>query len=866
VKKANKILLQFPEVKHVVCKVGAGEIPTDPTPLETGDYIITLKDKKEWTTAKTREELIGKMEEALSPIAGVQFEFQQPIQMRQNELISGSKQDIAVKIFGDDLNTLTDKANEVKRVIQDIPGIEDMNIEKVTGLEQVQVTYDRQRLAQYGLSVSDVSQVLRTAFAGSQAGIVYDGEKRFGLVVRLAKDYRSDLQDIRNLTIPLPRGGQLPIEQVASVEIKEGPAQISREETRRRITIGFNVRNSDVESVIKEVQNRIDTKVKMPTGYYVSYGGQFQNLQEAKQRLAVAVPVALLLIFILLYFAFRSVKEALLIYTAVPMSVIGGILALWIRGMNFSISAGIGFIALFGIAVLNGIVLISEFNHLEKSGMTDIKERVLTALRTRLRPVIITASAASLGFFPMAISTSAGAEVQKPLATVVIGGLISATLLTLVVLPIFYIYFSNFSFRKMFKSRSSKVLTMVLIAVSVGTIQTHAQHSIKLHDAIQMALDSNLAVRSQQYNVRINETLKGAAFDLPKTELNGEYGRINSYTNDNSFGVSQSFAFPTVYANRYKLAKAGVKDSQWSLEGARLDIATQVKRLYWQYVYLQTKKQLISYQDSLYADLQKTAEIRHKTGESRQLEAMSARSQRMEARNRLVQMESDIQICTQRLQTALNAAYSFVPADTHLPLLSFSANGNASISDNNPLAAQARQRIETSQLEQKLEKSMMLPDFNIGVSSMTIKGTQEVNGTARYFGNGFRFNSVQVGVAIPLFYSSFKSKVKAAKLKEQMAIAQHADITKNLSSEYNTLLAQYGRQQGNISYYEKQAVPEAELIIKQSARSYKEGEISYAEYMMNVSRALDIKQNYIDTLNDCNQTVISLESITGKIF
>lgn len=866
VKKANKILKQFPEVKHVVCKVGAGEIPTDPTPLETGDYIITLKDKSEWTTAKTREGLIEKMEEALQPIAGVQFEFQQPIQMRQNELISGSKQDIAIKIFGDDLNTLTDKAEEAKQLIQNIPGIEDMYIEKVTGLEQIEVNYNRERLAQYGLSVSDVSQVLRTAFAGSQAGIVYDGEKRFGLVVRLAKDYRSDLDDIRNLTIPLPRGGQLPIEQVASVGIKEGPAQISREDTRRRITIGFNVRNNDVQTVINEVQKRIDSKMKLPTGYYVSYGGQFQNLQEAKSRLAVAVPVALLLIFILLYFAFRSVKEALLIYTAVPMSVIGGIMALWIRGMNFSISAGIGFIALFGIAVLNGIVLISEFNQLEKSGMADIKERVLTGLRTRLRPVIITASAASLGFFPMAISTSAGAEVQKPLATVVIGGLISATLLTLVVLPIFYMYFENFSFKKLFKGNATKVVTILLVCLSAGGIKAEAQQRINIGNAIQMAIDSNLAVRSQQYNVRMNEALKGAAIDIPKTELSGEYGKINSYNTDNSLGVSQSFAFPTVYSNRYKLAKANVKDSQWSLASTKLDIATAVKRLYWQWVYLKSRQKLLSHQDSIYSALLQTAELRSKTGETRKLDAMSARSQQLEAHNRMIQIASEMKICEQRLQTLLNSTKVVIPAEDELKQLPFSATLGDSITSSNPLAGQALQRIETSRLEKKLEKSMMLPDFNVGMSSMTIKGNQEVNGATRYFGNGYRFNSIQVGIAIPLFYSSFKAKVKAAKLKEQMAIAEHENISKSLTSEYHSLLSDYGRQQANITYYERQAVPEAEQIILQSGRSYKEGEISYAEYIVNVSRALDIQQNYLEALNNNNQTVISLESITGKIF
>ena len=383
------------------------------------------------------------MEESLIPLAGVKFEFQQPIAMRFNELMTGSKQDIAIKIFGDDLIILSEKASDVEKVIQTIAGVQDINVEKVTGLAQIQVEYNRDRLAQYGLSVDDVNQVLRAAFAGSQAGVVFDEEKRFGLVVRLDKDYRQSLDDVKNLTVALPDGHQIPFDQVADISIKSGPAQVSRENTKRRITIGFNVRNRDVQSVINDVTAQIDQKIQLPTGYYISYGGQFKNLEAAQKRLSIAVPVALLLIFVLLYFTFNSAKQSLLIFTAVPMSAIGGVFALWIRGMNFSISAGVGFIALFGVAVLNGIVLIAEFNRLEKEGVTDITERVLKGLQTRLRPVIMTAAVASLGFLPMALSTSAGAEVQKPLATVVIGGLITATLLTLVILPVFYIFFSQ---------------------------------------------------------------------------------------------------------------------------------------------------------------------------------------------------------------------------------------------------------------------------------------------------------------------------------------------------------------------------------------------------------------------------------------
>lgn len=444
VKKANKILLEnFPEVKHAVCKIGAGEIPTDPTPMETGDYIITLKDKDEWTSARTREELVAKMEEKLVVLAGVKFEFQQPIQMRFNELMSGSRQDVAVKIFGDNLEILAKKGVEVEEIIRNIPGVEDINVEKVTGLAQVQVEYDRQRLAQYGLSVDEVNRILRAAFAGSEAGVVYDEEKRFSLVVRLDKDYRQSLDDVKNISVALPNGAQVPFEQIADITIKSGPAQVSRENTKRRLTIGFNVRNADIASVIRKVSQEVDKRVSLPPGYYIDYGGQFRNFEAAKARLGIAVPVALALIFLMLYFTFHSVKQTLLIYSAVPLAAIGGVIALWLRGMNFSISAGVGFIALFGVAVLNGIVLIAEFNRLEKEGVADIRERVLKGLRIRLRPVIMTAAVASLGFLPMALSTSAGAEVQKPLATVVIGGLITATFLTLVILPVFYSIISS---------------------------------------------------------------------------------------------------------------------------------------------------------------------------------------------------------------------------------------------------------------------------------------------------------------------------------------------------------------------------------------------------------------------------------------
>ena len=867
VQKANKILLdKFPEIKHTVCKIGAGEIPTDPTPMETGDYIITLKEKSEWTSAETREELVEKMEEALIPLAGVKFEFQQPIQMRFNELLSGSKQDVAIKIFGDDLNTLAEKGAQVEKIIQGIEGVEDINVEKVTGLAQVQVEYNRDRLAQYGLSVEEVNRVLRAAFAGSQAGVVFDEEKRFAMVVRLDKDYRRNLDDVKNLSVELPNGGQIPFEQIANVEIKSGPAQVSRENTKRRITIGFNVRNRDVQSIIEEVTKQMDAKIQLPTGYYVTYGGQFQNLQAANARLSIAVPVALLLIFVLLFFTFHSVKQSLLIFSAVPMSAIGGVFALWMRDMNFSISAGVGFIALFGVAVLNGIVLIAEFNRLEKEGVSDITERVLKGLHTRLRPVIITAAVASLGFLPMALSTSAGAEVQKPLATVVIGGLITATLLTLIVLPIFYIFFSSASFKKLFKRKSGVTALVILLLLGSATANAQQPQRINLKEAIQMALDSNLSVRSSAYSVDVQKALKGAAWDIPKTSIDGQYGQFNSYSKDNSFTVSQSFAFPTVYVNQHKLANANVKSSEWQLKTSQIEIATQVKQIYWQLAYLYSKQKLFAYQDSLYTGFQKAAELRAKTGETNRLEMISARSQSFEIKNQLKQINADLVIYNQKLQTILNIETTLYPADTALHRVDYLPATDKAVLATNPSVGYVNQQVEVSRLEKKLESSRALPDLSIGYFSQTMQGTQEINGVPRVFGTGNRFTGIQAGIAVPLWFAPYSAKAKAAKFKEKVAQTNAEYYSKSLSGSYRSLMLEFSKNSNSVDYYEKQAIPEADLIIEQATKSYKAGAMDYLDYILSLNRALSIKQSYLDAQNNYNQTIISIDFITGKIY
>ncbi|MBY0425839.1 MAG: efflux RND transporter permease subunit, partial [Cytophagales bacterium] len=357
--KAGEILTQkFPnEVKQVIGKIGAGEIPTDPMPIEACDLMVILKDKEGWTKADNRVDLANQMQEALEEIPGVNFGFQQPIQMRFNELMTGARQDVAIKIYGEDLDILTEQANKLGNLIQPIEGAKDLYVEKVTGLPQIVVRFDRDKVAQFGLNIEQMNRIVSAAFAGESAGLIYEGEKRFDLVVRLNKENRQGLEDVRNLFVTTSNGQQIPLSQVAEIEFKIGPNQIQRDDTKRRITVAFNVRGRDVESIVQEIQQKVEGQLKLPAGYYLTYGGQFKNLVEAKARLSVAVPIAMALIFILLYFTFNSIKQSILIFTAIPLSAIGGVFALWLRDMPFSISAGVGFIALFGVAVLNGIVL-----------------------------------------------------------------------------------------------------------------------------------------------------------------------------------------------------------------------------------------------------------------------------------------------------------------------------------------------------------------------------------------------------------------------------------------------------------------------------------------------------------------------------
>lgn len=438
--KAEQLLKkEFPEVKQAVSRIGSAEIPTDPMPVERADIMVSLKPKAEWTSAETTDELMEKMEEALKNIPGLEAEISQPIQMRNNELLTGIKQDVAIKIFGDDLDVLTQQAEKIEKLIKGVDGVSGIFVEQVSGLPQVQVKYNHEKMAEYGVNVDEVNKVLETTFAGASAGVVYEGERKFDLVLRMDANYRN-VESLQQLSIPVQGGGVVPLMQIADVVYESAPAQVSHEDGARRIYVGFNVKGRDIESTVKEIQTLLDDKLKLPEGYYFNYGGEFQNLQSASQRLMIVVPVALLIIFFLLYATVKNVRESLFVFSAIPLAAIGGVWALWFRGMPFSISAGVGFIALFGVAVLNGIVLIGQMNQMQDR---PIYERIVDSCMIRLRPVLMTALVASMGFLPMALSHGDGAEVQRPLATVVIGGLVTSTLLTLLVLPAIYKTFTK---------------------------------------------------------------------------------------------------------------------------------------------------------------------------------------------------------------------------------------------------------------------------------------------------------------------------------------------------------------------------------------------------------------------------------------
>ena len=839
----EKILLNnFPEVKEVVSKIGTSEVPTDPMPIESADLIIVMKDKEEWQSATDREMMAEKMNEKLSVIPGVNLSFEQPIQMRFNELIAGVKRDIAIKIYGEDLNLLFSKANEASAIVARVNGAVDIKVEQVVGMPQLVVKYNRERIAQYGLNISDVNQVLNSALAGGRAGVVYEGEKRFDLVVRLANYRDADEEKVKNIFIPLNDGQQIPLGQLASVSFVSAPSQVSRENGERRIVIETNVRGRDIQSVALEISDLLSKNLKLPPGYYIEYGGTFKNLQEAKGRLSIAVPAALLLILFLLFLTFRRLNEALIIFSAIPLAAIGGVFALWLRNMNFSISAGIGFIALFGVAVLNGIVLISYFNKLEQEGEDEIIKRVIKGTAARLRPVLATAAVASLGFLPMALSTSEGSEVQKPLATVVIGGLISSTLLTLIVLPVLYAMFAS-------RKKIVKIPVVLMIIISIFLSLPAKAQTLTLDSCISLAQQNHPVVKGALYQLEQQKQLKKTAFSLDPINVIYEWGQINNSFNDYYINAVTGIQNPLTIARLYSLQKEKITLSEKQLIAVKAQLVRDVSIVYYQLFNANEKLKILIELDSIYSEFASYAERKFTVGESNLLEKVSAQAQLKQIRLNRMQLESEMKIFKIQLQQFTGVQNISVTTEWKQQLSPSQVDSTST--EQNPWFRVQQQQVKVSEAEWKAQKSRWIPSFQFGAFN------QSLEKKAPFWG-------YSVGATIPIFKTGQSSRVNAGRLQSKISQMDFENFKLVLNTEYIRAIQQFRQYQEQINYFNAEGLNMATTLTNAASRSYQAGDIGYVEFIQAMNQSLDIRFNYLTALNNYNQSIININYLLNK--
>ncbi len=840
--QASRLLKSFAEVETVVAKTGSAEIPTDPMPPEGSDLMVMLKPKKQWKERKSYNQLAEEMMEKLEIIPGVFFEISQPIQMRFNELMTGVRQDVAVKIFGENIDTLAALAPKVAKIVQTVKGATAPQIEQTIGLAQINITYDRAKLASYGMNIEDVNSTVSTAFAGKSAGVVFENERKFDLVARLDSVHRNSIEDVSNLFISTPEGIQIPISQVAKVTFAEGPSQISREDGKRRIVVGFNVRNRDVETVVEEITEKLAKVHLLPTGYFYTFGGSFENLKEGAARLRIVVPIALALIFLMLYLSFGSAKESLLIFTAIPMSAIGGVFALLIRGMPFSISAGVGFIALFGVAVLNGIVLISTFNDLKKEGVNNILQRVIRGTGIRLRPVLMTAAVASLGFLPMALSQGSGAEVQRPLATVVIGGLITATILTLFVLPLLYIiFYSKINFKK--NMNVPKTMILLICGIGFSTI-SGAQTRISAKDALNIAFRNNL-----QYPVN-QSLIKKAGFELktageiPKTGffVENEDIRPSDHKGVLKIGITQSIEWPGLYKAKRQYFEEQLKFYEMNKSALDALIRKEVNIAYYQLWYLQDVAALYKKLDTLYAEMNKATRLRVRTGDAAGLDSIASGARMKELQALLQQNNRNITEQQQQLSMLLNTDSVYLPLAEKLEKLHYNIYNPDSL---HPSLALQQQNINIAKANIHVQQNTNKPEFSGRFFSQQLYGIKDP------------FTGFSVSAAFPLFgLSSARSKIKAAEADMELQQKQLNFQKTQFETQRKTALTNILRAAEMLKYYEGPGLKESEEIFKAAMLSYQAGEISFAEMYQFYTQAIDIRKNYLQSLNEYNQAVI----------
>lgn len=838
---------RFPEIKHVVAKIGTAEVPTDPMAVEDADVMIVMKPFSEWTSASSRAEMVEKMKACLDSIKDAEFNFSQPIQLRFNELMTGAKADIAIKLYGEDMTELYDKAREAARYVEQVPGAADVLVEQAMGLPQLLVRFDRAKIARYGIDIEELNTVIRTAYAGETAGVVFENERRFDLVVRLDKEKVSDL-NIDKLFVRTKDNIQLPVSEVASIELVNGPLQINRDATKRRVVIGVNVRDADIQQVVSQISESLDKNVKLKPGYYFEYGGQFENLQNAINTLMVVIPIALMLILLLLFFAFRSVIYSLVVFSTVPLSLI---VALWLRGLPFSISAGVGFIALFGVAVLNGILMINHFNDIRKRNQYHLcTDRIIAeGCPHLLRPVFLTGLVASLGFVPMAIATSAGAEVQRPLATVVIGGLIVSTILTLIIIPVFYRLVNSIAVRQLRRKNRLSVrksaLVMILLVIFAPAMQ--AQQSVTLEQAIETAMTNHPRLKMAESEIERARVSKGEAWDGGNTSFSYSWGQLNGADrNDNELSVEQSLGSLLTPFYKNALANTQISKGESYRDMVKKEVTAEVKRAWAYYQYAFHINAMYRGQRELAEQLRKSGEQRYLQGDIDLAERNMITALAADLYTRWLESSEELTLAGRRFTWSCYSSQPLLPADTSLAVMPIQTDGLSLSSRHlNYFDAQVQEKKNLL----KIERSRFFPELSVGYVRQKIAPLTGLN-------------SWMVGVSFPVLFFPQRSRAKQARINLRIATWEAEDNRRQLSNKVSELQSQLVRQRERLTYYQQAAIKEAEALQHSALKKFQENETDISEFIQSLNAVREIKRGYIETVYAYNITVLELELYT----
>lgn len=842
-KQAEETLMKnFPEIKHVVAKIGTAEVPTDPMAVEDADIMIVMKPFKEWTSASSRAEMVEKMKASLEPITGAEFNFSQPIQLRFNELMTGAKADIAIKLYGEDMAELYKKAKEASLFVEQVPGAADVIVEQAMGLPQLVVHYDRAKIARYGMNIEELNTIIRTAYAGEAAGVVFENERRFDLVLRLDNDKVADL-NLDKLFVRTAEGIQIPVSEVATIGLVNGPLQINRDATKRRIVIGVNVRDADIQKVVRTIQETLDKHIKLEPGYYFEYGGQFENLQNAIDTLTIVIPVALSLILLLLFFAFKSVTYSLVVFSTVPLSLIGGILALWLRGLPFSISAGVGFIALFGVAVLNGILMINHFNNLRKQTKYQMTTNRILAKGCPhlLRPVFLTGLVASLGFVPMAIAKSAGAEVQRPLATVVIGGLIVSTILTLIIIPVFYRLVNSSAAWK--RQRWLKRLLPFLLFLGI-LFPTHAQQTVSLEEAVTIALENHPRLKTATASIERSRASRGESWEVSPTTFNYSWGQINGETrNDNQMEITQSLGSLLTPFYKNALVNRQVATGEYYRDLVKKEITAEVKRAWAYYQYAFHLCALYKEQIEWAGRLRKASQLRYEQGDITLLERNMSSTLVADLQTRLSQAEEELQLATRRFSWTCYSDSPLLPMDTTLVL--FPARV-AEIAPSDIHLNYFRSVADEKKAMLRIERSRFFPELSVGYVRQKIAPLSGLD-------------SWMVGISFPVLFFPQHSRVRQAKIDSYIARTEAESNIRQLNNKVEELSVALRKEGENIRYYTTGALPEADALLKSATVQFKESETDITQFVQSLNAAREIRRGYIEAVYAYNISALELE-------